>query len=60
MCQPKTKIIINVYHGLIECENCPMDIDVELHDYDIQEIEENNQDRKYGRDLIGDYEISVL
>lgn len=60
MCQPKPKIIISVCRGMVECDDCPMDIDVELHDYDINEIEEGNPDRKYGYDEIGDYEIIVL
>ena len=45
MCQPNTKIIINVYRGIVECENCPTDVDVELHDYHINEVELNNPDR---------------
>jgi len=60
MCQPHTKIIISVHRGIIECENYPMDIDVEFHDYDINEIEEDNPDRRYGHDELGDYEITIL
>lgn len=60
MCQPNEKIVISVCKGIIELEDCPMGIDIELHDYDINEIEEGNSDHKYGHDLLGDYEILTL
>jgi hypothetical protein len=54
------KIIISVYSGVVKCEDCPDNVILELHDYDIQEIEENNSDRKYGHDETGDYEIIII
>lgn len=60
MCQPHTKIIITVYRGIVECENCPMDIDIELHDYDIDGAISEDSDQKYGHDDLGDYAISEM
>ena len=60
MCQPNEKITITVHRGVVECEDCPMGIDVELHDYDIQEVEKDNPDQQYGHDDLGDYAISKL
>lgn len=54
------KITISVRRGLIMVEDCPDDIIIELHDYDINEIELDNPNRSYGRDSLGDYEISEL
>jgi len=55
------KIIISVCRGIVECKSRTSDdIEVELHDYDLNEIENNNPDRKYGHDLLGDYEIIIL
>lgn len=54
------KIVISVHQGVVVCEHCPTNVDIELHDYDINEIEEGNPDRNYGHDEIGDYEITEL
>jgi len=54
------KIIIDVRHGLVEVISGLDDIDVELHDYDINGVEKDNPDRKYGHDTLGDYEIILL
>jgi len=56
----KMKIIISVCRGIIECEDVSEDVEIELHDYDINEIENDNPDRRYGHDLLGDYEITIL
>ena len=56
----EVKIIIEVRHGIVECEDCPDGVTVELHDYDINEVESDNPDRNYGHDMLGDYEISEL
>ena len=54
------KIIISVRQGLVMCEKRPNNVDIELHDYDINEIEKDNPDRNYGQDELGDYEIITL
>lgn len=54
------KIIVFVHRGIVECADAPDNVVVELHDYDINEIEENNPNRKYGHDLLGDYKVSQL
>ena len=54
------KIIITVYRGLVTCEQQPNNVEIELHDYDINEIETDNPDRKYGCDELGDYEVTIL
>ena len=52
------KIIISVQSGIVECESNPTSVEIELHDYDLNE--DNNPDRKYGRDMCGNYEITML
>lgn len=54
------KIVIEVSSGVIEVVKRLDNIDIELHDYDINEIEKDNPDRNYGRDGLGDYEITIL
>lgn len=54
------KIIISVRRGIVECEDCPDGVIIELHDYDIHEVESDNPDRNYGHDSLGYYEISEL
>lgn len=54
------KIIIVVYRGLVTCEQQSNNVEIELHDYDINEIEEDNPDRKYERNELGDYEVTIL
>ena len=59
VCQPNEKIIISVRRGVVELEDCPMGIDVYLHDYDIQEIDIDSG-REYGHDDFGDYLVSQI
>ena len=54
------KIIISVHQGVVVCEQQPNNVNIELHDYDINEIEENNPGRNYGQDELGYYEITTL
>ena len=56
----REQIIISVHQGLIICESRPANIEVVLYDYDINEIEEGNPDREYGKDELGDYEVIEL
>lgn len=55
------KVVIMVYRGNVEVISAPDDIEVVLHDYDINDIiEEGNPDREYGKDELGDYEVIGL
>ena len=54
------KIVLSIHNGLVEAGTVPDGIEVELHDYDINEIEVDNPDRKYGKDELGVYELIQL
>lgn len=55
------KIIIEVKNGFVEVISGLDDVDVELHDYDnLNTIDKDNPDCKYGHDTLGDYEITIL
>lgn len=56
----KSRIIISVRRGIVSIIQNPDNVPIELYDYDINEIEENNPDRHFSKDTRGDYEIIGL
>ena len=54
------RVVIMVRSGIVALKLAPDNIKIELHDYDIQNIEADNPNREYDGDKFGTYEIIKL
>lgn len=56
----KQKVVISLCSGIVELKSAPENVQVILHDYDLQECEPDNPDRTYDEDSLGVYEVTEL
>lgn len=57
----RPKAVVNVMGGVVgRADGDNLDLDVEVHDYDIQDIDEDDPDRTFGKDDYGVYEVFLL
>lgn len=59
ICTEPEKVTISIQHGCVNVKSNPDNVTVEVHDYDILEIDLGD-DRKYGKDKNGDYLITNI